>query len=657
MTDFQPHTAGSRYRADIDGLRAIAVIPVVLFHYNIAPFTGGFVGVDVFFVISGYLITGLIWGEMRERRFSILSFYERRIRRIFPALFAVLAATAIAGTFLLFPHTLVRYAISLLATAGFISNFHFWGEAGYWAAEAVEKPLLHTWSLAVEEQFYLLFPGLLYLLRAQPSAKVVWVLGAVLALSLALSIVGVYYAPISTFYLLPSRLWELLIGGVLAVGRFPAPASALARNALAALGLALIAWSVVTLNAASLFPGTNALAPCVGAALIIYAGSGELGAVNAALGSRVPVFIGLISYSLYLWHWPIYVFAQAVLPNGLNWSETALAIAASFGLAILSWRYVELPFRGRASRISRKSLFVMAGSAVAAALLAGTALRAADGLPQRFDAATRTILAEADDREQPGPHCFDRSAAQVAKTGLCKIGAPNVQPSFVLWGDSHADAMLPAVAQAALRQGKAGLLAAHGHCVPLIGVNFPDRKCRPFNDAVARIALGKGIDTVLLDAIWAPASGETPLDLGRDGQVADPAKLAAKRDRKRAAFASGLADTVKTLRAAGKTVIIIGPVPEFRHSVPTDLAKMRVWGGHWEIAPTRAMFLAREAYVFSVFDALAKSSQVKVVRPDSILCPDVRCVVMLNGRPLYRDTSHLSVVGARLLTPLFDPLR
>src|SRR5580698_8696375 len=180
---------GGHYRPDIDGLRAVAVLPVVFYHYSVPPFSGGFVGVDVFFVISGYLITGLIWNEIRAGSFSLLDFYERRVRRIFPALFAMLAVTTLASAFLLFPHTLLRFAISLLATAGFVSNFHFWGEAGYWAADSVDKPLLHTWSLAVEEQFYLLFPGLLYLLRSVSSRRMVWVLGGMLLVSLAISIV------------------------------------------------------------------------------------------------------------------------------------------------------------------------------------------------------------------------------------------------------------------------------------------------------------------------------------------------------------------------------------------------------------------------------------------------------------------------------------
>lgn len=643
--------AGGRYRADIDGLRAVAVVPVVFYHFNVWPFRGGFVGVDVFFVISGYLITSLIWSEMQAGTFSVLNFYERRIRRIFPALFAMMAAVSIASAVILFPHELERFAISLLATAGFVSNFHFWGESGYWAVDAAEKPLLHTWSLAVEEQFYLFFPGFLYLLREQSVRRVLWVLGGTLAVSLALSIVGVYRSPISTFYLLPTRFWELLIGGVLAVGRFPAPQNAALRNALAVLGLSLIAWSVFTLTSGSPFPGANAIPPCLGTALIILAGSGRATVVNSTLATRVLVFIGLISYSLYLWHWPIYVLLNQVRPDGLTAVETALGIAASVALAVLSWRYVEQPFRGRRSAIGRKPLFVLSGGAVAAAALVAVGLTAAKGLPQRYDPVTRKILAEVDDQNPLRGRCFDRSAAKIAKLGLCRFGATTAKPTFLLWGDSHADAMAPALWNLAASHGQAGLLGAHGHCAPLLGVPLSDPACQPFNQAVARIALAKSIRTVFLDALWTAAAGEPPVDARAAEQAGASANIG-KRDQ----FARGLMRTVATLKAAGKTVVIIGPVTVFKRSVPEDLARIRVWHGNPDIAPTRTAFLAREAFVYAVFRKVAARYGVTVVWLDNALCPGPRCLTMVNGRPIYQDKSHLSVFGAERLAPLFRGL-
>ena len=649
--------AGIRYRADIDGLRAVAVLPVVLFHYQVSPFTGGYVGVDVFFVISGYLITSLIWSEMQAGTFSVLKFYERRIRRIFPALFALLAVVSAAAAAILFPHTLMRYAMSLLATAGFISNFHFWGDSGYWAAAAAEKPLLHTWSLAVEEQFYLLFPGFLYLLRDRPKPQVLWALGATLALSLGLSIVGVYRWPITTFYLLPTRFWELLMGSVLAIGAFRLPESPWVRNLLSFAGLVLILASTVLLTSRSPFPGLNAIPPCLGTALILYAGTKGTTVTNGLLATRVPVFIGLISYSLYLWHWPIFVFVGEIVHDGLTPMETATCIAASFALAALSWRYIEQPFRGKASPIGRKPLFVMAGAAIAASATLGFALSAAKGLPQRYDPATRKIVQAMDDREPLRGRCFNLSPSHVRSGGLCKFGAKSAPATFILWGDSHADAMVPAVMKAARAQGKAGYLGAHGHCAPLVGVTFPDKECRPFNDAIAEAAMRPEIKTVLLDAKWASPAGESGLGKERTGwNTDDESQIAPGQGETRAVFARALARTVKMLRDAGKKVIVIGPTPEFVKSVPNELAKMRVWGGQWQVAPTRVAYMAREAYAYSVFEDVAKRYGAKLVLLDRRLCPGVRCTTLEEGRPLFRDNSHLSAFGSQQLAPLFDGL-
>lgn len=653
------HPAGSRYRPDIDGLRAVAVLPVVFYHYRVWPFSGGYVGVDVFFVISGYLITALIHAEMRAGRFSVLNFYERRVRRILPALFAVMAAASASALIFSFPRELIQYAKSLLATAGFVSNFQFWSEAGYFDAAAATKPLLHTWSLAVEEQFYLIFPWMLYGLSNRAPRTLAWVLGAVLAASLVLSIVGVIYWPVATFYLLPARFWELMTGGVLALGVVPPPANAVARNTFAATGMALIGWSVFTLNANSPFPGIDAVAPCLGAAAIIIAGSGGYSPVNALLAMRLPVFVGLISYSLYLWHWPLYVFASAMAPQGLSAAATASLIAASMALGIVSWRYIEQPFRVRTLAGTRRKLFAAAGVAIGASAVAGTAMWASDGLPQRYSPAVRQILSAAQESEPLQKTCFGISPERAAAGGLCRIGATGVAPHFLLWGDSHADAMLPAVVAAAKRYGKAGLFAGHGRCAPLAGVTRPDtRECRPFNDAAMRIVLGKSIGTVILDARWAMDAGGPPMGIqDKDAVIlADRFSKTESPSETRAVFARGLMRTVKALVAAHKTVVIAGPVPEFDVSVPQALARMKLAGKIRQIAPTRAEYLARNADVQEVFDRIAKIYPVVFVHPDAVLCPSGFCKAEARGRPLYRDQHHLTVFGAELLAPLFAPL-
>lgn len=649
--------AAGRYRPDIDGLRAVAVLAVVLYHFRVAPFSGGFVGVDVFFVISGFLITRLIWSEIGAGKFSFVNFYERRVRRILPALFAVLAVITVAAIILLFPQMLVNYAMSLIAAAGFVSNFHFFGSTGYWAPGAVEQPLLHTWSLAVEEQFYLVFPLLLILFRGRNRATLLWSVIVGWVLSFAISVVSVRYAPVSAFYLLPSRFWELLTGSILAVGEFGVLRNALLRNAIALAGLLLIAFGVFALSANSPFPGVNALAPCVGTALLIYSGtkSDSTPLINAALATRLPVAIGLISYSLYLWHWPIFVLATAVLPHGLDAMQTVLAIAASFALAGASWRFVEQPFRGRASRVARKSLFIMAASAIVLFAVTGALIGLLHGLPQRFDNGTQNILAEAQD-EPLRAHCFNMSPAKIARGDLCKLGAPNAPPTFLLWGDSHADAMAPALMKAGHARGKAGVVAAHGHCAPFVGVDLPDAGCRPFNDAVMKVALAKNITTVLLDARWAGYAGVSSLEDETFAETGAGALHPRSVAESQAQFVSAMKAVVAALTAAGKKVVIIGPVPEFAHSVPMDIAKMRVWHEQWEIAPTRGEFLARETFVDETFRQLATQPGVTLVSPGRVVCPAARCETMKDGLPLYRDANHLSVFGAEQLAPLFNGL-
>jgi len=655
----QAEAAGGRYRPDIDGLRAVAVLPVVFYHYGIAPFSGGFVGVDVFFVISGYLITQLIWTEMGERRFTFLNFYERRIRRIFPALFAVMAASFVAALFILFPKDFDDYARSLVATAAFVSNFHFWGEVGYWDAAATQKPLLHTWSLAVEEQFYLLFPAILLYLRPRGKALALWVLGGLLVASLGFAVVGAYRWPATTFYLLPMRFWELLIGCVLAVGKFRTPENPLLRNAISAIGFALIAWAVFALTDDSAFPGANAIPPCLGAALIVYAGSGGKTLVNRALSMRLPVIVGLISYSLYLWHWPIYVYALQIQPNGLTTLQTWLAIAASVALAALSWRYVEQPFRRSASHLSSRTLFRLAGAGAAMAIALGAAGWTMGGLPQRYSPAIQRILAEANDWEPRRSTCFNRSPSRIVRGDACLIGAKGAKPDFLLWGDSHADALLPAVSDAAASKGRAGYVAAHGHCAAALGVSWSKAKeCVAFNAAVAKIAMRPEIKTVVLDARWAPDAGEPGVRKGATdiAELTDSQSTMSSPAETRAAFIRGMTRTVRMLAAAHKQIIIVGGTPEFPMPVPTELAKMALYGKQWPLVPTRAEYLARQEPVYAIFENLQRRYKLTIVHPEDVFCPGTICVAMLDGRPLFRDYSHMSVFGARHLTPLFKPL-
>jgi peptidoglycan/LPS O-acetylase OafA/YrhL len=641
------------YRPDIDGLRALAILPVLLFHYRVPGFSGGFVGVDVFFVISGYLIAGLIYGEMREGRFSILTFYERRIRRIFPALFALLIAVSVAAWFILFPSDFARYAHSLFATAFFASNIEFWRELGYFDVAAEQKPLLHLWSIAVEEQFYVIFPAILMLVAGRSKARALAAVGVILAASFAFSVHAVTAGPAFAFYMLPSRAWELMLGAVLAIGQFPA-LPRMFREAIAALGIAMIAIAVALYTKATPFPGTAALLPCLGAAFVIYAGQAPA-SVNAMLGTRPLVFIGLISYSLYLWHWPLFVFGRDVLGRDPHGWETALLMALAFALAALSWRTIERPFRARTFRPARWKLFGGALAAMALTAVCGVAAVLDHGVPQRYSPQVQRILAGTHDVDPRAVSCFGMNGADVRAGKLCRIGDLAAKtPSFVLWGDSHAGSIIPAVDAVAKARHRSGIFAATDSCPPLLGVTRPDTaKCKGFNDAVIVLATAPAIKDVILDARWAKNAEGTSYGDEPPGRITlyDDHVRGVDAPTTHVVFLRGLDSTVKALHEAKKKVILIGSAPEIGWAVPVVLAQMRLRGDMRSMDLPIETHLRRQRTVMQDFAMMQLTYGAIIVDPTDVLCDATVCHVMQDGIPLYRDEHHLSATAARMLIP------
>lgn len=357
-----------KYRAEIDGLRALAVVPVILFHAGFDLFSGGFVGVDVFFVISGYLITTILVDDIEKKRFSIINFYERRARRILPALFFVMACCIPFAWMWMLPSQLKDFSQSLIAVSLFVSNVLFWRESGYFAVAAEKAPLLHTWSLAVEEQYYILFPVFLILAWRFGKNRVFWMIVVFAAISLGLSEWGWRHYATANFYLAPTRAWELFAGSIAAfivmkrgVGN---------NNPLALLGLVAIIFSIFAYDESTPFPSIYALVPVLGVVLLVlYAGEETFAA--KLLSTKLFVGIGLISYSAYLWHQPMFAFARIrsiAEPSG--WLMMALGVV-SFILAIFSWRYIERPFRAR-QKISRNFVFAFSVLIISVASAAGT---------------------------------------------------------------------------------------------------------------------------------------------------------------------------------------------------------------------------------------------------------------------------------------------
>ncbi len=655
-----------RYRSDIDGLRAAAILPVVFYHFAIPGFGGGFVGVDIFFVISGFLISTIVLQDSRAGRFSLASFYEHRARRILPALFCVVFLCTAASAVLLLPDDLAAFGKSVVTTMMFASNIGFWRESGYFDTVATAKPLLHTWSLAVEEQFYLLAPLLLLALAKARRVFLVAALCAVSAGSLISAALLLKNHQAAVFYLLPTRIWELGLGAILAALPAPAHAPRPVREILGLGGLALIAWAVFSYSNATPFPGPNALVPTLGAAFIILAGTMGRHTVGTMLGLRPAVFIGLISYSLYLWHWPLVAYWTYIhgpfFPASIKFAGVAVAI----GLGALSWRYVERPFRGKSGLFSRPSLF--AATAGAAGLLAciGGAFWLSGGWPTRMTPQTAARVAQylsaRDDISAVPPRCYlTLTNRQVVDGLLCRFGDPAAMPDFILWGDSHARVLMAGFERAARRRHRAGLLATQSGCAPMLNVNDTAApNCRAFNQAVLRTALKPGIKTIFLHGDWAVPAEGTSFITGRPiGDLSDDetAVTMGGPARNRAVFRRGLERLVRDLAQAGKQTMIVASVPELRWQAPEALAKNTFWHRDMDIRTSRADFRDREKSVMLTLAEVSRLPGVEIVYPDRVLCKKEYCDVMEKGRLLYRDDNHLSAFGVqRVVNGLEDKL-
>jgi peptidoglycan/LPS O-acetylase OafA/YrhL len=375
-----------KYRADIDGLLALAVIPVLFYHVGIPGFAGGFVGVDIFFVISGYLICGMIDGDIRSGSFSLGDFYKRRILRILPALFVMFLVTSILAYAYFLPVEMQDYSKSLASAVGSISNFFFAGTTGYFDAPAETKPLLHTWSLGVEEQFYLITPLLmLFSYRALPK-RAKFLFAAVALLSFAAAVTVSYRNATFVFYLTPFRAWELALGALLSIKFIPAPQTEFGKNTCGAIGMLLLLGAICFGSPSAPLLLMTALAS-IGAALVIASSEHGISAAGRLLSLRPVVFIGLISYSLYLWHWPLIVFQRtdALFSSDSSSMVTRLTlIAVSIGAACLSWKMVEMPFRSKGRNASKAVVFGVASAAMtSAAALCGLVV-IIGGAPSRF---------------------------------------------------------------------------------------------------------------------------------------------------------------------------------------------------------------------------------------------------------------------------------
>lgn len=650
------------YRREIDGLRAVAVMPVILFHAGFSVFSGGFVGVDVFFVISGYLITTIIVSERRAETFSILSFYERRARRILPALFTVVAFAFPFAWLWMTPEQFSDFGRSIAATALFISNVHFWEHTGYFAQDAELQPLLHTWSLAVEEQYYLIFPLLLLLLGRFHRQRFLFVISIMAIASLSVSEWGWRNEPDANFFFTFSRFWELLAGSLCAIvilDRGPWK-----NETLSLLGLTLIIFAIFYYDDTVPFPSVWALAPVGGTVLIIlYGRSGTL--VARLLSMRGFVGIGLISYSAYLWHQPIFAFARI---RSFHEPDQSLMMALSvlaLALAALCWRFVEQPFRRRPIPLlpgRTRLLAVSAVSTVGVFVIGLSVFFKSDVfLPWNFD---QRILQASQDRNDRLSQClpaYDEFDWKTAALECSDIAHPD-WPNVALIGDSHADQFARAIREYPSRNFNFYQFTVNS-CPPFMGFHAENRSCDDYARDLA-VALDElAIDVVIISARWISYATTERFDNGEGGIERAPVhpfrhSEAGSNDR---SFTSALVRRfvrgIEQYLDIGFKVVLLQPVPEAGWNVPDLTYKIAQFEGlsltDIRISTSRDRFEERNKAVTSVFNKLLHDNLVQV-RPGDILCdsfiPD-RCANVVGGQILYYDDDHLSTIGAALVVP------
>ncbi|MBB6541928.1 acyltransferase family protein [Thalassotalea piscium] len=631
------------YRIDIDGLRTIAVALVILNHAGFSAFSGGFVGVDVFFVISGFLITAIIFPQIIAKTFSIKTFLSRRIKRLMPVLLFVVLITAIVFSFIMLPEDLMRFYRSIIWVVLYGANFFFWkAYGGYFDGGSQEAPLLHTWSLAIEEQYYLLWPLMLLFAVKFLGGKVTAYLSVVLLVFATIfSQWGTEFTIGAAYYLLPTRFFELLLGSCLAIFWHKLPKlNTLASHVLSLIGLALIISSALLLSEHSQFPGYNALYPTLGTALLIYSVGGV---VNNILSYKPIVYTGNISYSLYLWHWPVlvllrYTAIELTLPTQL------FAIFLTYILSILSYKYIEQPFR-----LIKVTTFGRVASTmylIPAALLISIALLGinSNGYPSRFSPEVIKMdnaLNSFASKSRVGCHAAFRNSEDLPNK-KCFFGEEEApQGSFFIFGDSHANHLVPFFTILAKEANYKGQDYTLDRCLPVMDLNWGSNlhmaeKCRQRNHTAQLHIEQQKFDFVVMAASWPHFTTQR---IFTNGPVTD-------NQIKKTLVKEKLASTLKVIIRSGAVPIFIEDTPTLLGKSPKCSLKKELFNSALQCDIKRLeniMFNEILAELKPIFPSLI------IMKPHTLYCQGENCSMSFKELPLYRDDDHLNEEGAKLL--------
>lgn len=644
-----------QYRSEIDGLRAVAVIPVILFHAGFSWFSGGYVGVDIFFVISGYLITSILLKELSQGEFSIINFYERRARRILPALFFVMICCIPFAWVWMAPTQLKEFSQAIFAITIFLSNVLFWKRTDYFAPSAEENPLLHTWSLAVEEQFYIFFPVLLMLMWRSGASRIFF---AILVLSIGSLLLSEWASrnyPAANFYLLPTRAWELGAGALCAfiVQKKQSGPS----QFLSLLGFTLVVLSIVIFDDSTRFPSLYALVPVLGTMLIVLYGTRGT-TIGKILSNRLLVGIGLISFSAYLWHQPLLAFARVRMlsepPHGLMFSLSVLSLV----LAFFSWKYVEQPFRKKTGSIlsNRKAVFVFSGLVMGVFASFGLYGHIRNGFDDRVT-LPRLLELDLHAREYQ-QECFDFSLNKLEADGyFCHLGNIKESPEIAVLGDSHALSFLPPLVAMAEEKEASLIFSGVSSCPPIINTfvlrdDYRRRICNLRNGNAHKKIIDLGVDTVVLIARWSNYTfsdiAGSFMYLGSKYDVVDDKKATLD------VFKEKLEYTLRYYTENGLNVIVF-------HQPPVQEKDARSFYNYYymildrsfdkylaEASISKSDHLARYRPVLEVLEEkVSMFSGVQSIDFSDVLCASGKCNIGTPDRSFYLDDNHLSNYGAK----------
>jgi peptidoglycan/LPS O-acetylase OafA/YrhL len=641
------------YRPEIDGLRAIAVLSVILFHAGLKSVSGGFLGVDVFFVISGFLITSILVVELEQDRFSIIRFYERRARRILPALTLVILVCTPFAWFLLLPDQLKQSAEALVSVATFSSNFYFWRTTDYFAPPEGAQLLLHTWSLAVEEQYYLIFPIFLALFWRHGKKKVVTLIAVTAILSIFIAEWGRHHAPVANFYLLPSRAWELMFGAMLAI----VPSKRLAwihtrpvvANGLSLIGFGLTIGSIIAFDQNTAFPANYIFGPVLGSVLIIAAADRNT-FVGKLLSSKPFVSVGLISYSAYLWHQPLLSMLHIVFQSDPPVGYRMLMISLSLILATLSYHFIEMPFRTKQKQLGSSKVLVLATGCLAVLIVAGTTVIASDGWPARMPPEYQKVnwreITEANDGL--GKDCNFKT--DFTPIDACIFGK---DPRVVLWGDSFAMHLATGIKQAQI----SFIQATKSACGPTF-YDAPTQYSGYYDESWARgcISFSSSVRKFLNDnkdhIKWVVIS--SPFDQFVEGAMFDGVRIREPTlDERVGTFVKTIAD----IREMGLRPLLVLPPPNAGKDIDIVQCMHRRAAGfavmidklHDDCSFDEALSDQANKQRDDFVRRIVSESKVETLDLKTAMCVNGICASNINGIPLYRDAAHLSKPGAALL--------